>query len=39
VAFGPRDQVLTLENVQRAFREVGVEMDQHTVVVPGHEGH
>ena len=39
VAFGPRDEVLTLENVQRAFKEVGVEMDQHTVVVPGHGGH
>jgi manganese/iron transport system ATP-binding protein len=39
VAFGPRDQVLTLDNVQRTFRDVGVEMDEHTVVVPGHEGH
>lgn len=39
VAFGPRDDVLTLENVQAAFREVGVEMDEHTVVVPGHGGH
>lgn len=39
VAFGPRDEVLTLENVQAAFREVGVEMDEHTVVVPGHGGH
>jgi len=39
VAFGPRDQVLTLENVQRTFREVGIEMDEHTVVVPGHGGH
>lgn len=39
VAFGPRESVLTLENVQRTFREVGVEMDQHTLVVPGHEGH
>jgi ABC-type Mn2+/Zn2+ transport system ATPase subunit len=39
VAFGPRDQVLTLENVQRTFHEVGVEVDQHTLVVPGHEGH
>lgn len=39
VAFGPIDEVLTLENVQRAFQEVGVEMDQHTVVVPGHGGH
>ncbi|MCU1442388.1 MAG: hypothetical protein JWQ59_538 [Cryobacterium sp.] len=39
VAFGPRDEVLTLENVQSAFSEVGVEMDEHTVVVPGHGGH
>lgn len=39
VAFGPRDEVLTLGNVQRTFRDFGVEMDQHTVVVPGHEGH
>lgn len=39
VAWGPRDQVLTLDNVQRTFRDVGVEMDEHTVVVPGHEGH
>lgn len=39
VAFGPRDEVLTLANVQQAFSEVGVEMDEHTVVVPGHGGH
>jgi ABC-type Mn2+/Zn2+ transport system ATPase subunit len=39
VAFGPRDAVLTLDNVQRTFHEVGVEVDQHTLVVPGHEGH
>jgi ABC-type Mn2+/Zn2+ transport system ATPase subunit len=39
VAFGPRDAVLTLDNVQRTFHEVGVELDQHTLVVPGHEGH
>jgi ABC-type Mn2+/Zn2+ transport system ATPase subunit len=39
VAFGPRDEVLTLDNVQRTFHEVGVELDQHTLVVPGHEGH
>jgi len=39
VAFGPRDRVLTLDNVQRTFRDVGVEMDEHTVVVPGHQGH
>jgi manganese/iron transport system ATP-binding protein len=39
VAFGPLHEVLTLPNVQRAFREVGVEMDEHTIVVPGHGGH
>ncbi|MCI4659265.1 MULTISPECIES: metal ABC transporter ATP-binding protein [Cryobacterium] len=39
VAFGPLDEVLSLENVQRTFRSVGVELDEHTVVVPGHTGH
>ncbi|GAB3123123.1 metal ABC transporter ATP-binding protein [Glaciibacter psychrotolerans] len=39
VAFGPRNDVLTLANVQAAFKEVGIEMDEHTVVLPGHEGH
>jgi ABC-type Mn2+/Zn2+ transport system ATPase subunit len=39
VAFGDRDDVLTLENVQRTFREVQVELDQHTFVTPGHDGH
>jgi manganese/iron transport system ATP-binding protein len=39
VAFGPRDEVLTLANVQQAFGSVGVEMDTHTIVVPGHGGH
>jgi manganese/iron transport system ATP-binding protein len=39
VAFGPRDTVLTLANVQQAFGSVGVEMDEHTIVVPGHGGH
>jgi manganese/iron transport system ATP-binding protein len=39
VAFGPRDAVLTLANVQQAFGSVGVEMDEHTIVVPGHGGH
>ncbi|GAA3878445.1 metal ABC transporter ATP-binding protein [Leifsonia kafniensis] len=38
VAFGPRDDVLTLANVQQAFKEVGVEIDEHTIVVPDHEG-
>jgi manganese/iron transport system ATP-binding protein len=31
--------VLTLENVQRCFEGVEVEIDEHTLVVPGHEGH
>ena len=39
VAFGPLEQVLSLENVQRTFRAVGVELDEHTVVVPSHTGH
>lgn len=39
IAFGTRDTVLTLDNVQNAFGEVGVEMDEHTLVVPGHSGH
>jgi ABC-type Mn2+/Zn2+ transport system ATPase subunit len=39
VADGPREEVLTLENVQRCFDEVGVELDAHTLVVPGHESH
>lgn len=37
VAYGPRDLVLTLENVQATFLHVQVELDEHTVVVPGHE--
>ncbi|MRX43742.1 metal ABC transporter ATP-binding protein [Agromyces kandeliae] len=39
VGCGPVDDVLTLENVQECFEGVGVEIDEHTVVVPGHEGH
>lgn len=39
VAFGPIESVLTLDNVQSAFSSVGVEIDEHTIVVPGHEGH
>lgn len=39
VAYGPIGSVLTLDNVQKAFANVGVEIDEHTVVVPGHEGH
>jgi manganese/iron transport system ATP-binding protein len=36
VAFGPREAVLTLANLQQAFRDVQVEVDEHTVVLPGH---
>jgi zinc/manganese transport system ATP-binding protein len=36
VAFGPREEVLTLANLQQAFRDVQVEVDEHTVVLPGH---
>nr|WP_235483501.1 metal ABC transporter ATP-binding protein [Leifsonia sp. Leaf325] len=39
VACGRTADVLTLPNVQAAFGEVGVEVDEHTLVVPGHEGH
>ena len=39
IAYGDRDHVLTLENVQRTFSEVQVELDSHTFVTPGHEGH
>ncbi len=39
LAFGPVDEVLTLGNVQDCFEGVEVEVDEHTLVVPGHEGH
>jgi zinc/manganese transport system ATP-binding protein len=39
LAFGPVDEVLTLGNVQECFDGVEVELDEHTLVVPGHEGH
>ncbi|MDR6905887.1 manganese/iron transport system ATP-binding protein [Agromyces sp. 3263] len=39
LAFGPVDDVLTLGNVQECFEGVEVEIDEHTLVVPGHEGH
>ncbi|GAA1957819.1 metal ABC transporter ATP-binding protein [Agromyces allii] len=38
-AFGPVSDALTLANVQRCFEGVEVEIDEHTLVVPGHEGH
>ncbi|MGR2752319.1 metal ABC transporter ATP-binding protein [Agromyces arachidis] len=39
VGCGRVDEVLTLENVQRCFEGVEVEIDEHTLIVPGHEGH
>ena len=39
LAFGPVADVLTLGNVQECFDGVEVELDEHTLVVPGHEGH
>ncbi|MGW9166028.1 metal ABC transporter ATP-binding protein [Agromyces sp. NPDC055658] len=39
LAHGPVDDVLTLGNVQECFEGVEVEIDEHTLVVPGHEGH
>jgi ABC-type Mn2+/Zn2+ transport system ATPase subunit len=39
LAFGPVADVLTLGNVQECFEGVEVEIDEHTLVVPGHEGH
>lgn len=37
IAFGPRDEVLTLANLQEVFADVQVEVDEHTVVIPGHD--
>jgi len=37
VAFGPTNEVLTLENLQAAFGDVQVEVDEHRVVIPGHD--
>ena len=39
LAYGPVDDVLTLGNIQECFEGVEVEIDEHTLVVPGHEGH
>ncbi|GAA1761957.1 metal ABC transporter ATP-binding protein [Agromyces humatus] len=39
VSCGPVDEVLTLGNIQECFEGVEVEIDEHTLVVPGHEGH
>jgi manganese/iron transport system ATP-binding protein len=37
IAFGPLEEVLTLPNLQDAFGDVQVEVDEHKVVIPGHE--
>jgi zinc/manganese transport system ATP-binding protein len=39
VAAGSRDDVLTLDNLERVFAGHQVEVDEHTVVVPPHDGH
>lgn len=39
IAVGPTAQVLTLDNLERVFAGHQVELDEHTVVVPPHEGH
>ena len=39
VAAGPRDDVLTLDNLEAVFAGHQVEVDEHTVVVPPHDGH
>jgi manganese/iron transport system ATP-binding protein len=39
IAFGSLAEVLTLEHLQAAFSGVQVEVDEHTVVLPGHDGH
>lgn len=37
IAYGPRDKVLTLANLQEVFHDVQVEVDEHTLVLPGHD--
>ncbi len=37
VAFGPTHRVLTLENLEALYGDVQVELDEHTLVVPGHD--
>lgn len=39
VAFGDREDVLTIANVHNTFSDVQVEVDSHAIVVPNHEGH
>ena len=39
ISFGSLSEALTLENLQAAFTGVQVEVDEHSVVLPGHDGH
>lgn len=39
VAFGPTTDTLKLDLLARAHPGVGIEIDEHTLHVPGHEGH
>jgi manganese/iron transport system ATP-binding protein len=39
LAHGPVAEVLTLGNLQECFEGTEIEIDEHTLVVPGHEGH
>jgi len=39
IAVGPTNEVLTLHNLERAFAGLQIELDEHRVVVPPHEGH
>ncbi|MDR5699354.1 metal ABC transporter ATP-binding protein [Agromyces aerolatus] len=39
LAHGPVADVLTLGNLQACFEGTEIEIDEHTLVVPGHEGH
>jgi manganese/iron transport system ATP-binding protein len=39
LAHGPVADVLTLANLQECFEGIEIEIDEHTLVVPGHEGH
>lgn len=39
IAAGRTDDVLTLQNLEQVFAGHQVELDEHTVMVPPHEGH
>jgi manganese/iron transport system ATP-binding protein len=39
IAVGRTDDVLTLQNLEQVFAGHQVEIDEHTVMVPPHEGH